>query len=91
MITLDLLLPDASGWDVLRSIRAGGPNRNAPVVVVTMVTEKNVARSLPIQGMLSKPVQLEELLVSLEQARAVTGANVANVAGLDEPRSPRVQ
>lgn len=85
VITLDLLLPDASGWDVLRSIRAGGPNRNAPIVVVTLVTEKNVARSLPVQDMLSKPVQLKELLASLERARSVT---VANVAGLDGSAIP---
>jgi CheY-like chemotaxis protein len=32
VITLDLLLPEASGWDVLRKIRAGGPNREVNLV-----------------------------------------------------------
>ncbi len=31
-ITLDLLLPDGSGLEVLATIRAGGPNRRTPVV-----------------------------------------------------------
>lgn len=69
MIMLDLLLPDASGWDVLRKLRAGGPNCDTPVIVVTLVAEKNVAMGLPIQGLFSKPIHLEELLASVEQAR----------------------
>jgi PAS domain S-box-containing protein len=70
VITLDLLLPDASGWDVLRRIRRGGLNHDVPIIVVTMVAEKNVAMGLPIQDILSKPVQVEELLASLERARS---------------------
>src|SRR5207244_2431044 len=34
-ITLDLLLPDIGGQDVLRAIRAEGPNRRTPVIVAT--------------------------------------------------------
>ncbi len=67
LITLDLLLPDLSGWDVLKSIRSEGPNRDVPVIVITLVTEKKVGLGFPIQDMLSKPVEQKELLVSLER------------------------
>ncbi len=69
MITLDLLLPDASGWDVQQKIRAGGPNRHAPIIVITQMKKKHATMGFPIQDILNKPVQLEELLASLERAR----------------------
>src|SRR5205085_8314756 len=69
MITLDLLLPDLSGWEVLRAIRGEGPNREVPVIVVTLVTEKEVVLGFPIHDVLSKPVTLEQLFSSLERAK----------------------
>jgi PAS domain S-box-containing protein len=71
-ITLSLLLPDASGWDVLHKLRVGGPNRDTPVVVITQVKEKQAALGFPIQGILTKPIEMKELLASLEQARSAT-------------------
>jgi len=70
VITLDLLLPDASGWDVQQKIRAGGPNRHAPIIVITQMKKKHATMGFPIQDILNKPVQLEELLASLERARS---------------------
>src|SRR2546421_9024901 len=62
VITLDLLLPDLSGWEVLRTIRGVGPNREVPVLVITLVTEKEVGRGFPIQDVLNKPGTLEQLI-----------------------------
>jgi PAS domain S-box-containing protein len=67
-VTLDLLLPDRSGWEVLRAIRDDGPNRDVPVIVVTVATERGIAAGFPIQDFLSKPVRAEDLLASLERA-----------------------
>ena len=65
-VTLDLILPDMSGWDLLRQIRAEGPNRETPVIVVTVVKEKSAAIGFQIQDFLIKPVTEEQLLESLE-------------------------
>ena len=69
VITLDLLLPDLSGWEVLRAIRGEGPNREVPVIVVTLVTEKEVGLGFPIQDVLNKPVTLEQVFSSLERVK----------------------
>jgi len=69
VITLDLLLPDLSGWQVLRAIRGEGPNREVPVIVVTLVTEKEVGLGFPIQDVLNKPVTLEQVFSSLERIK----------------------
>ncbi|MFL5656626.1 MAG: response regulator, partial [Ktedonobacteraceae bacterium] len=69
VITLDLLLPDLSGWQVLRAIRGEGPNHEVPVIVITLVAEKEVGLGFPIQDVLNKPVTLEQLFSSLERAK----------------------
>jgi CheY-like chemotaxis protein len=67
-ITLDLLLPDMGGWDVLKAIRADGPNRTTPTVVVTLVAEKGVGAGYAIHDYLAKPVRATDLLASLRSA-----------------------
>jgi CheY-like chemotaxis protein len=67
-ITLDLLLPDMNGWEVLEVIRTNGPNRDVPVIVVTVVAEGAGVRSFPVHEFLAKPVQTETLLASLVRA-----------------------
>jgi PAS domain S-box-containing protein len=67
-ITLDLLLPDMSGLDVLRELRAGGLSADVPVIVVTVVTEKGVAAGFRVDDVLTKPVRAEDLIASLTRA-----------------------
>jgi CheY-like chemotaxis protein len=68
-ITLDLLLPDTSGRQLLEALRSEGANRDTPVIVVTVIAEKGIATGFPIHDMLAKPVTGEELLASLTRAR----------------------
>jgi len=70
-ITLDLLLPDGSGLDVLKRIRAGGPCRDAPVIVVSASAERHVAAAFQVADILAKPVADEELLAALGRAGVV--------------------
>jgi signal transduction histidine kinase/DNA-binding response OmpR family regulator len=67
-ITLDLFLSDMSGWDVLREIRARGPNVSTPTIVVTVIAEKGAAAGFAIHDYLLKPVEPEVLVQSLSQA-----------------------
>jgi signal transduction histidine kinase/DNA-binding response OmpR family regulator len=67
-ITLDLLLPDMSGWEVLRAIRAEGLNGNTPVIVVTVVAQQGGGAGFAIHDHLAKPVRAEDLLASLRRA-----------------------
>lgn len=67
-ITLDLLLPDGSGWEVLRAIRTESANRDTPVVVVTVLANSGAAAGFAVQEFLSKPVRPEELVAALERA-----------------------
>ena len=74
-ITLDLFLPDGSGWEALHNIRSLTRNSQTPVIVVSMVQEKEACSVFSIHDFLTKPVAPEELLGSLERAGIRPGVN----------------
>jgi DNA-binding response OmpR family regulator len=69
VITLDLLLPDMPGQDVLNLIREKGPNQETPVIIVTVVADRSLVTAYRISDMLTKPVEPHSLLTSLRRAR----------------------
>ncbi len=66
-ITLDLLLEDGPGWEALRGIRSLPRFESTPVIVVSMLEERDVATSQQVQGFLSKPIDPGELFAALER------------------------
>ena len=75
VITLDILLPDMSGRDVLAAIRGGGPNRLTPVIIVTVIAEKGVVAGYNVNDIFQKPVDAKKLLASLKKAEIVPSAS----------------
>ena len=69
-ITLDLILPDMSGWDVLRELRKGGPNRDVPVVIVTVLADEGVGVGFAVHDFLEKPIDPQALLGALRTHRS---------------------
>ncbi len=64
-VTLDLLLPDMGGWDVLRGIRETSLNAHVPAVVVTVMASEGSGVGSGIQEFLVKPVSPSDLLDAL--------------------------
>jgi signal transduction histidine kinase/DNA-binding response OmpR family regulator/HAMP domain-containing protein len=67
-ITLDLLLPDMSGVDLLARMRAESRNADVPVVVLTVVAEKGAVAGFRVTDVLAKPLDAEALVGALRQA-----------------------
>jgi CheY-like chemotaxis protein len=60
-ITLDLLLPDEDGREVLATLRGRGPNVDTPVIVVSVLTEGGFLPGFHVHQILAKPVAGEDL------------------------------
>lgn len=67
-ITLDLLLPDMSGFDLLASLRAEPALRTIPVVVVTVVPDMKLVAGFAVHDVLRKPLQPDSLVAALDSA-----------------------
>jgi len=62
VITLDILMPERGGWDVLRELRADPATREIPVVVVTVVEQAESATETAVEAYITKPVDKDSLL-----------------------------
>jgi PAS domain S-box-containing protein len=67
-ITLDLLLPDMVGLDVLHQIRSEGLNAETPVLVVSVVAKEGTVGGFSVHDYLRKPIESPTLLKSLRNA-----------------------
>ena len=71
-ITLDILLPEVDGWEVLSRLKADEATRNIPVVVVSVVDNPALGRALGALDYFVKPVDGKALLSRLSQYRFTT-------------------
>jgi signal transduction histidine kinase/CheY-like chemotaxis protein len=62
MVTLDILLPDASGWWVLEELKADPNTAGIPVVVVSIVEDNRLVFSLGASDYLPKPFDRNDLI-----------------------------
>jgi PAS domain S-box-containing protein len=61
LITLDLMMPGMTGWQVLRDLRADPELMHIPVVVVSIVAGEGRGRLLGAVDLITKPFEREDL------------------------------
>jgi CheY-like chemotaxis protein len=86
-ITLDLILPDTVGFEVLRGIRAIDGYRDVPIVVVTSVTDTSLVSGVSIHDCLEKPLNDVALLESLARAGVHSKGDAAVFVVDDDARA----
>jgi signal transduction histidine kinase/CheY-like chemotaxis protein len=67
-VTLDLILPDGSGLEVLRHLRSSALNHDTEIVVLTVVAEAGAVAGFAVSELLAKPVEPAALLAALARA-----------------------
>jgi len=65
VITLDVMMPDLDGWEVLRLLKADPGLHDIPVVMLTIIDDKNKGYALGATDYLSKPIDKDQLKTTL--------------------------
>ena len=67
LISLDIVLPDKNGWEVLTDLKCDQATQPVPVVCISMIDDRTTALSMGAASFLAKPVYEEELIDVVKQ------------------------
>lgn len=64
-VTLDLMMPTTDGWELLQALRSQPRTRQIPILVCSVLKERDLALSLGAADFLAKPITRDALLQAL--------------------------
>ena len=94
VITLDVIMPERDGWDVLRQLKNDPQLAQIPVIMVTVVDNQAMGFDLGASNYLIKPVDRDRLAVLIEKHRVARSSSMAETktssrpAAIKEERRP---
>lgn len=65
VITLDIMIPNQDGWEILQKLKATPETKHIPVVICSVLHEPQLAQAMGASGYITKPVSQEKLLETL--------------------------
>jgi signal transduction histidine kinase/CheY-like chemotaxis protein len=84
-ITLDVMMPSMDGWDVLTLLKADPVLRDVPVMMLTIVGNKNLGFALGAVDYLTKPIDRDQLVAAIRRFRT-DGASDRPILIVDDDR-----
>jgi CheY-like chemotaxis protein len=69
-VTLDVMMPDVDGWEVLAALKREPDLAGIPVIMLTIVEDRNLGHALGADDYLVKPLEPQRLLESLRRHTA---------------------
>lgn len=85
LITLDLIMPGLTGWEVLKRLKSDSGLRSIPVVIVSVLANEGRGKLLGAVDLVTKPFEREDLLrVLWRNLGRKRGGRVLVVTGSDE-------
>ena len=86
-ITLDIMMPEMDGWDVLRNLKKEKGTEDIPVVIVSIVDERDLGVIWGAFDYFVKPIDREGLLSSLDRLKTLKSFEKVNVLAIDDEPS----
>jgi len=88
-ITLDVLMPDLDGWEVIHELKADAKTASIPILVISVTEDRATALALGASGFLLKPVDRNILLAELD--RIARSRPLQHILVVDDDANTREQ
>lgn len=92
-ITLDIMLPKKDGWQVLKELKSMPETREIPVIIVSIISDRDMGFFLGAADYMTKPIDKKRLLESLKSKSFTTKVKKKPVSILvidDDPQILRL-
>jgi DNA-binding response OmpR family regulator len=84
VITLDVMMPSMDGWVVLTALKADPATAEIPVIMLTIVDDKNMGFALGAADYFTKPIDWQRLGAVLQKYRKPAAKQAVLVVEDDE-------
>jgi CheY-like chemotaxis protein/HAMP domain-containing protein len=71
-ITLDIIMPEMDGWEVLQKLKLNTKTKDIPVIIISVSDDKNTGYALGAMGYINKPVNKNMLLSEIRKLSKIT-------------------
>ncbi len=88
-ITLDVMMPGMDGWAVLTALQKDPETAGIPVIMLTMLDEKEMGFALGASEYMSKPIDRERLTTYLEKYVASSRVGGGRILVVDDEAETR--
>ncbi len=75
VITLDVMMPDMDGWAVLSALKSDPELHSVPVIMLTMLDQKEMGYALGVSDYMMKPIDRDRLISILKKYRGLSSVN----------------
>jgi len=66
-ITLDIMMPEMDGWEVLQKLKENPDTKNIPVIIISISDDKETGFALGAVGYITKPVNKDVLIAEINK------------------------
>lgn len=83
-ITLDVMLPGKDGWSVLKELKGDVRTKDIPVILVSIIGDKNIGYELGAFEYFIKPISSEKLLSAFSKLENLANKPIQKIVIVDD-------
>ena len=83
-ITLDVMLPKKDGWNILKDFKEHPATKDIPVILISVMGDKNLGYGLGAFEYFVKPISSEKLLTAFTKLENLAKKNIEKIVIVDD-------
>jgi len=84
VITLDVMLPNKDGWDILKELKDNPATRDIPVILISILNDKNIGYGLGAFEYFVKPISRDKLYTAFNKLESLAKKRIEKIVIVDD-------
>jgi len=83
-ITLDVMLPKKDGWNILKELKEEPSTKDIPVILISIIGDKNLGYGLGAFEYFVKPISSEKLISAFDKLESLAKKRIEKIVLVDD-------